>query len=351
VTKTNEVTLSRGKRFLAGLIGTLMVLVIVFVVGELMVRFIKPQPMMYPRWQFSTQYGAVLFPDRTMVHEQPGRWRFEYTTNANRCRGELIPMSNDYVRANVVILGDSYSFGTGVSDTEVYAAVLSDELGDGYDTINLAVGGWGLTQHIRRFYEFGRLYDPSLVVLQFCNNDPTDNFRNRVTTIEDGRFVFHDSAFGANSLKRFLSDSVIQKSQLYNLIRNPLYRRVALPKVGEAMERAEGDAEREVPVGEQFHNDLLDLFTRDLQERGVALVLIAVDGQLRSFPHIHEKVLELESRGLLRYCEVQEWFGPEPPPPSPEGHIWGSGAHAIIGRELADVVRELDAAESESQAP
>jgi hypothetical protein len=80
----------------------------------------------------------------------------------------------------------------------------------------------GLAQHIRRFYEFGRLYDPSVVIVQFCNNDPRDNYRNRVTIVEDGKFVFRSSTFGLNFLKRFLSDSKIQKSQLYNLIRDPV---------------------------------------------------------------------------------------------------------------------------------
>ena len=336
-----------GKRLLAGLVAALLVVAIVAVVGELMVRFIRPQPTMYPRWQYSRQYGAMLFPDRVMVHERPGHWRFEYMTNAYQCRGKLVPVSNTYDRRNVIVLGDSYSFGTGVADDEVYSAVLSRELGDGYDTINLAVGGWGLTQHIRRFYEFGRLYDPSVVVLQFCNNDPRDNFKNRVTTVEGGRFVFHDSAFGPNVLKRFLSDSLIQKSQLYNLIRNPLYLRIAKPTLTEAVRRAGESDGSDVPADQRFYNELLNAFARDLSERDVRLIVIAVDGQLADFPYIEKNVRRLEAEGLLQYCEVLDWFRGKQHPRSPEGHLWGREAHAIIGERLAEVITgmtELNAA-------
>ena len=334
--------LSRGKRLLGALIAAVIVIVVVVVVGELMVRFIRPQPSMYPRWQFSSKYGTMLFPDREMVHERPGHWRFTYTTNANQCRGELIPVSSSYERQNVVVLGDSHSFGTGVNDDEVYAAILSEELGDNYDTVNLSVGGWGLTQQIRRFYEFGRLYDPSVVVLQFCSNDPTDNYRNRVTTAENGRFVFHNSAFGLNFLKRFLSDSRIQRSQLYNLIRNPLYLRLARPTVANVMREAGEANPHEVPVEQRFHSELLELLARDLEERGVTLIVIAVDGNMSAFPFIEEKVGELDEEGLLIYCEVLEWFEGKPYPKSPEGHIWGSEAHRTIGTELAAMIRDLE---------
>ncbi len=334
--------LSRGKRFLATLIAVLIVIVVVAAVGELMVRLIRPQHSMYPRWQFSSKYGTMLFPDREMVHERPGHWRFIYTTNANQCRGELIPLSNSYERVNVLVLGDSYSFGTGVNDNEVYAAVLSEKLGDGYDTVNFSVGGWGLTQHIRRFYEFGRLYDPSVIVVQFCDNDPRDNYKNRVTTVENGRFVFHDSRFGLNFLKRFLSDSKIQRSQLYNLIRNPLYMRFARPTLTEAMRRAGETDPDAVPVEERLYNELLEFFARDLSERGIKFIVISVDGQMSGFPFIEEKVGELDSEGLVIYCEVLDWFEGKPHPKSPEGHVWGVEAHRIIGTELAAVIRDLD---------
>jgi lysophospholipase L1-like esterase len=329
---------SRGKRFLAGLLAACLVILIVVVVGELMVRFLSPRPSMYPRWQFSEQYGAMLYPSRVMVHERPGHWRFEYRTNAYQYRGEPVPISNEYRRSNVVVLGDSYTFGTGVAEGEEYSSVLSQRLGEGYDVINLGVGGWGLTQEIRRFYEFGVLYEPTAVVLQFCSNDPRDNFKNRVTDIEDGRFRFRDSRFRLNFIKRFLSDSIIQKSQLYNLVRNPLYVLIARRTLEAKISAAGTGSDGEVPADQKLYNELLELFARDLTGRGVALHMISVNGQLEEFPHIVTKVTALEAEGLLRYHEVRDWFRDTELPRSPEGHLWGRESHEIIGTELARVI-------------
>ena len=57
-------------------------------------------------------------------------------------------------KPNIVLLGDSYTFGFGVNDGNEFAAVMSRELSSDYNIINTGVGGWGLTQQIRRYYEF-----------------------------------------------------------------------------------------------------------------------------------------------------------------------------------------------------
>ena len=40
------------------------------------------------------------------------------------------------------------------------------------DVINLSVAGYGLTQEIRRYYEFGQLFLPSYVILEFVKMTP-----------------------------------------------------------------------------------------------------------------------------------------------------------------------------------
>ena len=72
------------------------------------------------------------------------------------------------------------------------------------------------------------------------------------TVVEDGRFVFRNSAFGLNFLKRFFSDSIIQKSQLYNLVRNPLYLLFAKPTLADAMKKAGEEDPDAVHVEERF---------------------------------------------------------------------------------------------------
>ena len=53
-----------------------------------------------------------------------------------------------------------------------------------YNVINLGGSGWGLTQEIKRFYEFGQLYHPKVIILQFDETDPKDNFNYKLVEVE-----------------------------------------------------------------------------------------------------------------------------------------------------------------------
>ena len=152
-----------------------------------------------------------------MINACPGRWEFTYTTNEYQYRGLPVPISNIYEKENIIVLGDSYSFGQGVNDGDEYPAIIDAQLKEDFNVINLSVGGWGLTQQIRRYYEFGQLYSPKIVLLQFCANDPHDNFKNMVTIIENGRFKFQNSNNTINFVKKFLSkkDFLKKKCKLF----------------------------------------------------------------------------------------------------------------------------------------
>ena len=336
------------KKILFFLMGLLLVGTITVVAAEVMIRFVSPQRSMYPRWEFSSRYGFEPFESTEMVHTLPGQWRYIYSINEYRYRGEAVPISDRYRETNVVVLGDSYTFGQGVQDNEVYTAVMQRILNPDFSVINLGVGGWGLTQQIRRYYEFGRLYEPRFVILQFSSNDPSDNVRDRVTIVEDGRFRFQEAGGSTNHLRKYLSRSIIfQKSQLYNLFRDAGYAFVNRSVMEDAQQELALDHDRGVPDEEQLYNELLEVFAKSLHERGVDLIVMAVEEQLSSFPHIRDKILDLESEGHLLYVDTAEWFDWSPGLPghyeeamSPEGH-WGEEAHRLIGTKLSEIVLGL----------
>lgn len=311
-------------------------------VGELMVRRFDPQVVLYPRWEYSPEYGLVLPKNAKMVHELPGQWRFVYSTNEDAMRGEWVPLTNRFDVPNIVVLGDSYAFGSGVNDGEEFPARLIAELGGRYRVVNTAVGGYGLTQQIRRFYELGLLYEPFLVILQFCSNDPSDNFVDQVTQIEDGRFVFRSSELHHNAVQQWLSKSaLLQRSQLYSFVRSRYdgWRQ----REGLFTQQLQRGPQREAATRaaeEEFYNRLLEMFAVDLDRRGIALLMISVTNQLEAFPAIREKVRTLDEAGLIDYREVADWLEPGRHYASPEGHVWGARAHDIIGRRLAEIIRQ-----------
>lgn len=333
---------SDKKTSLFFLIGFLLVATVTVVAAEVMIRFVNPQMSMYPRWEFSSRYGFELFESTEMVHTLPGEWRYLYSINQYRYRGEVVPISDQYSEANILALGDSYTFGQGVQDNEVYTAVMQRILDPDFNVINLGVSGWGLTQQIRRYYEFGRLYEPRVVILQFSSNDPSDNVRDRVTIVEDGRFRFQEAGGSTNHLRKYLSRSIIlQKSQLYNLVRDAGYKFFQSSVMEDAQRILALEQDTGVSDEEQLYNELLEVFAMSLHERGVDLIVIGVEEHLNRFPYIRDKVLELESSGQLLYVQTAEWFDYEEALRSPEGHRWGEEAHRIIGTKLSEIVLGL----------
>jgi lysophospholipase L1-like esterase len=310
--------------------------------GEVMVRLIAPVDAMYPRWDFSPEYGLLPYPNSVMVHEVPGKWKFTYTTNDIRTRRRTNPTASS--KPAIVLLGDSFTFGMGVNDGEEYASVVETILSDRFQIVNTGCGGWGITQEIRRFYDFGLQYTPHVVVLQFASNDPEDNLNYRVTRLEQGDFVFENSQGSLNWLKTYLSRSIVQRSQLYNYIREMIYVFVKDRRVGEAQQALAQEMSGSASAQEVFHNQLLEAFAHDLKRRGIVLVMIAVNNSLTSFPSIQKKVDELDSLGLLHYLEVMDWINDDWL--SAEGLHWNAKAHAIIGKELALFIESLEARRS-----
>jgi hypothetical protein len=317
----------------------LITMAVIVCLGEVLARFLSPSEYYYPRYEFSAEYGLIPGKNAVMVKGFPGKFEFRYTVNAMRHRGELITPGASGLPA-VVVLGDSYSFGAGVSDGEEYSAVMRRRLDGRADVVNLGIEGWGLTQEIRRYYEVGVAYDPALVILQFCANAPDDNLENRVTLVENGEFKFVDSKNSLNILKKFLSRSIVQRSQLYNFFRARasiyLHRRVVRHERSRLEAATHGGAT--VAPTEAVYVELLEAFVVHLRAEGRALWLISVDGQLHRFPRITSAVRDLEERGDIRYIEVVDWLRGHEPYSSPEGHVWGPRAHKIIGDHLADAV-------------
>ncbi|MBU2490006.1 MAG: SGNH/GDSL hydrolase family protein, partial [Proteobacteria bacterium] len=308
--------------------------------SELLVTWVRPQVVRYPKFRFSPAYHHEWFPGTTVEHYLPGHWRFSYIINEYGYRGPAVPLSNEYPVPNIVVLGDSFTAGFGVDEGRVYTDVLRESLGGAYEVVNLGVGGWGLTQEIRRFYEFGILYRPATVVLQFCYNDPRDNEESPVCKVSDGGFLFPDMKHSIGPFRQRLSGSILQKSQLKSLVSASLYN---LRQKKKEQEISPGQARERDQAREEAYNELLEVFARDLKRRGIPLVMISVNGDLDSLPEIRKAIARLEGEGHLTYLETADWFAGVTDYGTPEGHAWGEKAHRILGEHLADHVRRIPA--------
>lgn len=337
-----EKRLTLRKKFFFTLLTGVLVIFVISVLGEVLIRNLYPQVLMGPRANYSEKYGIIWPKNEVIINELPGKWKFTYSTNEHHSRGKALSISNAYDKDNIVVLGDSYGFGQGVNDNEDFSSVLDQKLNGNYNIINLSVSGWALTQQIRRYYEFGQLYKPQIIILQFCENDPWGNLYFKVTEIENGKFIFKNSNNSANKLKRSLSNSFLQKSSLYSLARSLFsgssFNKKLIGNASAKLETVDEDRKRIKDKRERFYSDLLDLFSKDLKNKGIQLLMIAPDREIDLYPIIKEKVSELDSLGILSYYETEAWFESGIDYSSPEGHHWGKKGHYKIGEKLSEII-------------
>ncbi|HVS11501.1 MAG TPA: GDSL-type esterase/lipase family protein, partial [Planctomycetota bacterium] len=84
------------------------------------------------------------------------------------------PLEKPAGERRIVAIGDSFTFGDGVSDGEAWTARLESELG-GVRVINLGGLGYGTDQQYLRLVGSGLDYEPDLVVLGFYGPDVNRN--------------------------------------------------------------------------------------------------------------------------------------------------------------------------------
>jgi hypothetical protein len=102
-------------------------------------------------------------PDIDRVLEHHGSIR----TNAQGMRNdEDFPLESSAGRPRMMILGDSYSFGHGVSNEQTYAYQLAELMPD-WDVMNLAVSATGTDQNYIMYEKYGEQFSPKIVLLGF----------------------------------------------------------------------------------------------------------------------------------------------------------------------------------------
>jgi hypothetical protein len=123
----------------------------------------------------------------------------------------------------ILFLGDSYTWGF-VPLEDLYTRRVEELLkGRGHtavEVISIGLGGWGTGHCLEALSNEGVLYQPDLVVYQFCSNDVHDNVRHTVAPFryaldDQGRVYRSENPFalpqpkGRDSLKSFLKSSAL----------------------------------------------------------------------------------------------------------------------------------------------
>ncbi len=118
------------------------------------------------------EFGQLPRPNVAGVH--PG-FDAPFTTNSRGLRGRrefVVPKPAGVTR--VVVLGDSFAWGYGVADDEIFTAELQRRF-PRTEVVNLGVISFDLRGDLAYFEREGTRYEPDVVLVALCQNDIRDH--------------------------------------------------------------------------------------------------------------------------------------------------------------------------------
>lgn len=162
--------------------------------AELTLRALAPPPDSARVTLENSERAFALLPDRDGI-----AGGVPFHTNSLGFRGRdistIVPGRDDVI----VVLGDSYAFGYGVTDEQAFPAVLERLLQRAYPDLRvrvlaLALPGYNSRQQLATLREFGPRIRPRLVLLAYHLNDTHER------DVDTGREVPHAEDSGASRL-------------------------------------------------------------------------------------------------------------------------------------------------------
>lgn len=158
------------------LAATLLTLGAAEIALRLFTRDLAGEPITGNQYQFY-RYDPVLgWSNKPGTRGRFERAEFSYDMriNAHGLRGDEVPLAKPVGKKRVAVLGDSFTWGIGASDDEIYTTLLERAL-PGVEVLNFGVSGYGPIQyHLQT--EKVLSFAPDAVVIAFClGNDFVDN--------------------------------------------------------------------------------------------------------------------------------------------------------------------------------
>lgn len=157
-------------------------MVLAFAAAEGALRIISPQRTGPALYAFDRHVGSIPIPNQHGRVTLPGVYSYTFSNDELGLRVTgVIPRSQARVR--VLVLGDSFAYGVGVSDQQTFAYLLEQHLAQTSlpaAVLNAGNGGKGTDYAVRFFETIGATLRPHLTLLFFFPNDFVDNGRSLI---------------------------------------------------------------------------------------------------------------------------------------------------------------------------
>jgi predicted transcriptional regulator len=156
---------------------------------EIGLRVVNPWGMDFFHWLPYHMQGMVDHPELGYVHPKSVSYHLGpnmVTLNSQGLRDKEIPHDKPPGERRILLLGDSVTFGWGVSDGEPFAdqmePLLKSSTKRNWEVINAGVNGYNTEQEDTYFRIEGVRYKPDVVILTYLGNDLEAVIDPNVTT-------------------------------------------------------------------------------------------------------------------------------------------------------------------------
>lgn len=163
--------LTRTKKIIFSIALILILLLICFTLLDLVMSILYPITRIY---EYSPYTDYIIKPSQQLTFASK-EFTTEVTTNSYGLRGKELDLTREY---RIMLLGDSFTFGHGVSDEEAYAALLQDKLNTLPEkplVINAGHNGYDTRRELNYLKYYGYKLNPDLIIVDFMFNDAYSN--------------------------------------------------------------------------------------------------------------------------------------------------------------------------------
>ena len=276
-----------------------------------------------------------------VVHDERLGWRYvpgarerhasaefdvEVAINARGFRGPEWPTEKRGKR--VLVLGDSYAFGWGVSWESTFAARLASAHPD-WEVLDAAVSGYGTDQELLLARELVPETKPDVVVVVFCANDLWESSSDVAYGKSKPRFVEHDGHLE-------LANVPVPNPWLERV--SALWRAIEKSRWERAFQARPRDVEAEWRLVLALLRTLRDDLAHERVDaaggpatRSVPLIVVSDEDRLAAFARDVRDVEHVDVRNALASSTEPTHF-------PVDGH-WNARGHELVARALEDVLR------------
>lgn len=287
--------------------------------------------------------GSVVVDPQLGWRMKPNLRRDGVSTNSKGLRGTI-----EYAYARragtkrIVVLGDSFTYGLGVGDSEVYTHQVERRLED-VEVLNLGANGYGTDQQYLTWEVEGKRYSPDIVLLAYYVPD----FHRNVLTIRElpkPRFLVE------NGVLRLTNTPVPSTSEVLAADGSDCRPPLRLLDVVSAAMRTVGvgESERSLLEKAEVSEAILGALDRSVQQEGARLFLVVIPHRrFRDYPdHLKiERALgdaaarhEIPMLVLTESFEETESSGAGPALYQADGH-WSAAGHERASEAIIAFLR------------